>query len=80
MVSWFDPCTSLVRHKQEFEQLEAKLDAAGARKDELDGEIALLSASGRDYEALLAATEQLAEVATQVRCFLCFALHADVRR
>ena len=39
---------------------------ASVHKDELDAEIAALSASGRDYEALLAATEQLAQVATQV--------------
>ncbi len=51
---------------QEFEQLEVTLDTASARKDELDAEIAALSASGRDYEALLAATEQLAQVAMQV--------------
>ena len=51
---------------QEFEQLEAKLDATSARKEELDTEITRLSASG-DYEALVAATEQLATASTQVR-------------
>ena len=51
---------------QEFEQLEAKLNAASARKDELDAEIARSSASG-GYEALVASTEQLATVTQQVR-------------
>ncbi len=51
---------------QEFEQLETKLDTTSARKEELDTEIARLSASG-DYEALVAATEQLATATLQVR-------------
>ena len=56
----------LILSLQEFEQLETKLDSTSARKEELDTEIARLSASG-DYEALVAATEQLATATLQVR-------------